>query len=126
MRLREDGPSPSGRGWREAPGEGSGEDMCVYSTLTRPSWSLSQRGEGPRPPIPARKSLEDMAKLVIAGEQRDASDGGTREIRNPATGEIVDRVAAGTQADIDNAIDPPNRLQEMVCYPAAAARGDSV
>src|SRR5438132_4875596 len=46
-----------------------------------------------------------MVKLIIAGEERDASDGGTTEIRNPATGELVDRVAAGTQQDIDNAID---------------------
>ena len=46
-----------------------------------------------------------MAKLVIGGEQRDASDGGTTEIRNPATGELVDRVAAGTQEDINHAID---------------------
>src|SRR5262245_8362129 len=46
-----------------------------------------------------------MAKLIIAGEQREASDGGTTEIRNPATGELVDRVAAGTQKDVDNAID---------------------
>jgi len=46
-----------------------------------------------------------MAKLIIAGEQRDASDGGTTDIKNPATGELVDRVAAGTQQDIDNAID---------------------
>jgi acyl-CoA reductase-like NAD-dependent aldehyde dehydrogenase len=46
-----------------------------------------------------------MAKLVIAGEQRDASDGGTTEIRNPATGDLVDRVAAGTQEDVDRAID---------------------
>src|SRR5215471_4159323 len=46
-----------------------------------------------------------MAKLIIAGELRDASDGGTTEIRNPATGELVDRVAAATQQDVDNAID---------------------
>ena len=46
-----------------------------------------------------------MVKLIIAGELRDASDGGTTEIRNPATGELVDRVAAATQQDIDNAID---------------------
>ena len=46
-----------------------------------------------------------MAKQVIAGEQREASDGGTTEIRNPATGELVDRVAAGTQEDVDRAID---------------------
>jgi succinate-semialdehyde dehydrogenase/glutarate-semialdehyde dehydrogenase len=46
-----------------------------------------------------------MAKLIIAGEQRDASDGGTTEIRNPATGELVDRVAAATYEDVNNAID---------------------
>src|SRR5437016_8135407 len=46
-----------------------------------------------------------MAKMIIAGEHRDASDGGTTEIRNPATGELVDRVAAGTQKDVNHAID---------------------
>ena len=46
-----------------------------------------------------------MAKLIIAGEQRDASDGGTTEIRNPATGEVVARVAAATQEDVNRAID---------------------
>jgi acyl-CoA reductase-like NAD-dependent aldehyde dehydrogenase len=46
-----------------------------------------------------------MTKLVIAGEQRDASDGGTTEIRNPATGELVDSVASATQEDADHAID---------------------
>jgi succinate-semialdehyde dehydrogenase/glutarate-semialdehyde dehydrogenase len=71
-----------------------------------------------------------MTKLVIAGEQRDASDGGTTEIRNPATGELVDRVAAATQEDVDRAIDaaetafkkwsavpPPQRAE--VLYKAA-------
>jgi len=46
-----------------------------------------------------------MTKLIIAGEQRDASDGGTTEILNPATGALVDRVAAATERDIANAID---------------------
>src|SRR5213596_2346475 len=46
-----------------------------------------------------------MAKMIIAGEQREASDGGTTEIRNPATGELVDRVASATQEDINRAID---------------------
>src|SRR5262249_13865132 len=67
-----------------------------------------------------------MVKLIIAGELRNASDGGTTEIRNPATGELVDRVAAATQQDIDNAIDaaestsknwsavpPPHRAEIM-------------
>src|SRR5215831_7513994 len=46
-----------------------------------------------------------MAKLIIAGEQRDSSDGGVTEIRNPATGELIDRVAAATRQDVDHAID---------------------
>src|SRR5947199_4901144 len=45
-----------------------------------------------------------MAKMIIAGEQREASDGGTTEIRNPATGELVERVASATQEDVDRAI----------------------
>jgi acyl-CoA reductase-like NAD-dependent aldehyde dehydrogenase len=46
-----------------------------------------------------------MGKMIIAGEWCDASDGRSTEIRNPATGEVVDRVPAGTQEDIDRAID---------------------
>src|SRR5216117_1841183 len=46
-----------------------------------------------------------MAKMIIAGEQRQASDGGTSEIRNPATGELVERVSSATQEDINRAID---------------------
>ena len=46
-----------------------------------------------------------MAKMIIAGEWCDASDGGVKEIRNPATGEIVDRVPNATQSDVDRAID---------------------
>ena len=46
-----------------------------------------------------------MAKLIIGGEPLDASDHGVTEIRNPATGDVVDRVAAATQEDVDRAID---------------------
>ena len=46
-----------------------------------------------------------MANLFIGGESRKASDGGVTEIRNPATDEVVDRVAAATQEDVDRAID---------------------
>src|SRR5256886_11946544 len=45
-----------------------------------------------------------MAKMIIAGEHRDSADGGTTEIRNPATGELVERVASATQEDVDRAI----------------------
>jgi succinate-semialdehyde dehydrogenase/glutarate-semialdehyde dehydrogenase len=43
--------------------------------------------------------------MIIAGEWCDASDGATSEIRNPATGETVDRVPVATGADINRAID---------------------
>jgi acyl-CoA reductase-like NAD-dependent aldehyde dehydrogenase len=43
--------------------------------------------------------------MIIAGEWRQASDGATTQIRNPANGELVDCAAAGTQEDIDSAID---------------------
>ncbi len=46
-----------------------------------------------------------MAKLIIAGEERNASDGGSTEIRNPANGEVVDRVSMATKEDVDDAID---------------------
>ncbi len=46
-----------------------------------------------------------MAKLIIAGEQCNSSDGATTDIRNPATGEVVEPVAAGTQVDLDRAVD---------------------
>jgi len=46
-----------------------------------------------------------MAKLIIAGEKCDGAEHGTTEIRNPATGEVVDRVAVGTERDVDRAID---------------------
>src|ERR1051326_702455 len=46
-----------------------------------------------------------MTKMIIAGESREASDGRTTEVRNPATGELVERVAAATQEDVERAID---------------------
>jgi acyl-CoA reductase-like NAD-dependent aldehyde dehydrogenase len=64
--------------------------------------------------------------MVIGGELCKASDGGTTEIRNPATGEVVDRAAAATQSDINRAIDaassalkawsavPPSRRGEIL------------
>jgi acyl-CoA reductase-like NAD-dependent aldehyde dehydrogenase len=46
-----------------------------------------------------------MAKFFVAGEYRDSESGGVTEIRNPATGELVDRVPKGTVNDIRRAID---------------------
>ena len=67
-----------------------------------------------------------MAQMVIAGESTNASDGATSEIHNPATGAVVDRVAAATEKDINRAIDaaenalkgwsktPPSRRGEIL------------
>ncbi len=46
-----------------------------------------------------------MAKFLIAGEQRDSESKQTTEVRNPATGEVVDTVPKGTVNDIRQAID---------------------
>ena len=41
---------------------------------------------------------------LVAGELVDAVDGGTREIVNPADGQIIGRVPEGTQADVERAL----------------------
>ncbi|MDA0169726.1 aminobutyraldehyde dehydrogenase [Solirubrobacter taibaiensis] len=41
---------------------------------------------------------------LVGGELVDAIDGGTREILNPANGEVIGRVPEGTQADVERAI----------------------
>ncbi|MCZ6623463.1 MAG: aldehyde dehydrogenase family protein [Deltaproteobacteria bacterium] len=45
-----------------------------------------------------------MAKMLIGGEQVDSVSKDTYEIRNPATGEVVDRVPKGTAKDMEHAI----------------------
>jgi betaine-aldehyde dehydrogenase/aminobutyraldehyde dehydrogenase len=44
-------------------------------------------------------------KNLVGGEWVDASDGGTEEILNPATGETIAEVPKGTQADVDRAVE---------------------
>ena len=46
-----------------------------------------------------------MAKMLVAGESVDSESGQTTEVRNPATGEVVDSVPKGTVNDIRRAID---------------------
>jgi aldehyde dehydrogenase (NAD+) len=43
-------------------------------------------------------------QLLINGEWRDASDGKTMSVVNPATEEVIAEVAAGTSADVDAAV----------------------
>lgn len=44
-----------------------------------------------------------MATMIIEGDRTKAASGKTYEIRNPATGEVVDEVPAGGAEDVDRA-----------------------
>jgi len=44
-----------------------------------------------------------MATMIIEGDRTKAASGKTYEVRNPATGEVVDEVPAGGLADVDRA-----------------------
>src|SRR2546428_12442163 len=44
-----------------------------------------------------------MATMIIEGSRAKAASGKTYEVRNPATGEVVDEVPAGGAADVDKA-----------------------
>jgi len=45
-----------------------------------------------------------MAKMLIGGELVDSVSGETQEIRNPATGEVVDRAPKGNAKDVEQAV----------------------
>ena len=45
-----------------------------------------------------------MAKMLIGGEVVDSVSGETYDVRNPATGELVDKVPKGTVKDVEQAI----------------------
>jgi 1-pyrroline dehydrogenase len=44
-------------------------------------------------------------KNFVGGEWVDAIEGGTMEVLNPATGDVIAEVPSGTQADVDRAVD---------------------
>jgi len=48
--------------------------------------------------------MELKSRLLIDGKWRDASDGGTFDVLNPATNELIATVAKGTKADLDKAV----------------------
>jgi acyl-CoA reductase-like NAD-dependent aldehyde dehydrogenase len=51
-------------------------------------------------------------KLLIGGQWRDASDGRTMEVINPATEEVAAKVASAGRADVDAAVDAARRAFE--------------
>ena len=48
-------------------------------------------------------------QLYLGGEWRNASDGETFEVRNPATGEVLAKVASATIEDGKTALDATER-----------------
>lgn len=79
-----------------------------------------------------------QTKLVIDGERRDGSEGETVDVLNPANGEIVATVAAGSIADMETACDaaavaqkawavtPPRERAELLrkCFEVMIANKD--
>src|SRR4029453_1274137 len=64
-----------------------------------------------------------MAKMLIAGEQVDSESGQTTEVRNPATGEVVDSVPKGTINDVRRAIDAAQSALKKWSSMAPSTRG---
>jgi len=64
-----------------------------------------------------------MAKMLIAGEPADSESGQTTEVRNPATGEVVDNVPKGTITDIRRAIDAAKGALKKWSAMAPSKRG---
>ena len=77
-----------------------------------------------------------MAKMLINGERVDAASGATTEIRNPATGEVVDTVPKGDANDTRRAIDaaasaftswsklPPHKRGHLLMQASAHVRAN--
>ncbi|HEX4013797.1 MAG TPA: aldehyde dehydrogenase family protein [Candidatus Cybelea sp.] len=68
-------------------------------------------------------SVETMTKtqLLIGGAWRDASDGATYEVRNPATGAKLADVAEATGKDLDDAVASARRAFDTGKWPTMAA-----
>jgi succinate-semialdehyde dehydrogenase/glutarate-semialdehyde dehydrogenase len=53
-----------------------------------------------------------MATMIIEGQQVPAASGETYEVKNPATGEVVDKVPAGGAEDVDRAAKAAAKAQQ--------------
>src|SRR3982074_3061104 len=55
--------------------------------------------------------MDSMAAMIIEGKPAEAASGDTYEVRNPATGEVVERVPSGGPEDVDRAARAAERAQ---------------
>src|SRR5438132_7530287 len=67
-----------------------------------------------------------MAKMFIAGELTGSSSGQTYDVINPATGEVVDSAAKGTEGDARAAIDAAHAAFPAWAETAAEARAQLI
>lgn len=63
-------------------------------------------------------------RLLIGGQWRDAADGGTFDVENPATGEVIAQVASATADDARAALDAASAVQEQWGRTPARVRSD--
>src|SRR3712207_9217219 len=71
---------------------------------------MSATAAAPRPKSAAPKVADQ--KMFVGGKWVDAQSGKTFETVNPATGEVICRVAEGDKADIDLAVKAARRAFE--------------
>ena len=69
---------------------------------------------------------EFLTQLFVAGQWRDAAGGGTFDVTNPATGEVLAKVADGGHADMARAIDGAAAAQPAWAAMPALARGEII
>src|SRR5438309_1004087 len=77
-----------------------------FSSLTDISQPSKRPAADDRDNYRSKPNTEEgcpMATMIIEGDRTKAASGETYEIRNPATGEVVDEVPAGGPADVDRA-----------------------
>ncbi len=65
-----------------------------------------------------------MAKMFVAGELRDSKSGEVTEIRNPATGEVVDTVPKGNAEDVRDAVAAAHEAFGVWSRMSTAKRGE--
>jgi succinate-semialdehyde dehydrogenase/glutarate-semialdehyde dehydrogenase len=80
------------------------------------------------PAVPRAREAELLASvptgLLIAGEWRDASDGGTFDVHDPATGEVLASLASATSDDAVAALDAADAAQTSWARTAPRVRAE--
>lgn len=82
------------------------------------------------PAIPQEREASLLASvptgLLINGEWRDASDGGTFDVHDPATGEVLVTLASATSKDAVAALDAADKVQASWARTAPRVRAEIV